>query len=93
MMCEWNNKDSCYFKIVNFDNKKPIIAFDYDDTLCQKFTSNIISGVKDSLLNLLKEYNVCVFTNQLGIEKAKTTHKEVQSRLDDFTKKSKYLNY
>ena len=87
MMCEWNNKDSCYFKIVNFDNKKPVISFDYDDTLCQKFTSNIISGVENSLLNLLKEYNICVFTNQLGIDKAKTTHKEVQSRLDDFTKK------
>ena len=80
----WNVNDTCYYNIENFDSTKKIVSFDYDETLCEKFTSILLPNVEKKLMNLFKEYNVCIFTNQLGISKEKTTHHELQSRLQEF---------
>ena len=82
----WIIHETCYYKILNYDNDKPLITFDYDDTLCSKFTSNLLTNVEKVILQLCKQYNICIFTNQMGISKNKTTHNEIQERFDKFIK-------
>ena len=83
---DWSKIESCFYYIENFDKEKPMISFDYDDTLCKKFTSQMLDNVKSTILNLNKSYNICIFTNQMGISKGKTTHQEIRSRFETFIK-------
>lgn len=85
----WTTYSSCYYNIENYDCTKPMVSFDYDETLCEKFTSIMLPNVKEKLLDILKNYNVCIFTNQLGISKKKITQQELQSRLNEFKLKLK----
>jgi len=83
----WENIDTCWYKLDKLKNNNPFIIFDYDDTLCKKFTSELLENVKNSILELNKEYNICIFTNQMGISKKKTSHDEVRKLFNEFQKK------
>ena len=89
----WNNIETCYFKLSDFDNSKPFIGFDYDNTLSTKFTTNLLPNVENVLLNLGNKYNICIFTNQMGISKGKTSHKQVQQIMNDFENTILNLSY
>lgn len=82
----WIKNETCYYKY-NFDKNKPIIAFDYDDTIANRYTSNLLPNVEKTLLKYAENYNICLFTNQMGISKEKTSHEKVQKILNDFEKK------
>ena len=82
----WLQQDTCYYSLMENKKNAPYILFDYDDTLCEKFTSNLLDNVKHTLLQLEKTHNICVFTNQMGISKGKNTHQHLRELLDDFTK-------
>ncbi len=83
----WNNQDTCYFKLDLYEKNNSLIAFDYDATLSEKFTANILPDVEKTLLSLGKTHNICIFTNQMGISKGKTSHEQVQKIMNDFEKK------
>ena len=82
----WLQLDTCYYSLMENKKNAPYILFDYDDTLCEKFTSNLLDNVKQTLLQLEKTHNICIFTNQMGISKGKNTHQHLRKLLDDFTK-------
>ena len=82
----WLQQDTCYYSLMENKENAPYILFDYDDTLCEKFTSNLLDNVKHTLLQLEKTHNICIFTNQMGISKGKNTHQHLRKLLDDFTK-------
>lgn len=82
----WLQQDTCYYSLMENKTNAPYILFDYDDTLCEKFTSNLLDNVKHTLLQLEKTHNICIFTNQMGISKGKNTHQHLRELLDDFTK-------
>ena len=82
----WLKQDTCYYSLMENKKNAPYILFDYDDTLCEKFTSNLLDNVKHTLLQLEKNHNICVFTNQMGISKGKNTHQHLRELLNDFTK-------
>ena len=84
MWLEINN--SCWYTI-NTNPNKSYVLFDYDDTLANRATSNIKPNVEKKLKELSKDNNICIFTNQKGISKGKTTHKEVQKLLEEFCDK------
>ena len=84
---DWSNQGTCFYLLDEVNNKKPFIGFDYDDTLCEKYTSNILDNVEYKLKELIKNFNICIFTNQMGISKERTTHEKVRNILMDFKKK------
>ena len=81
----FTNKYTCYYSVTNIKHKQSI-AFDFDNTLVKLRTSILLPNVKDTLINLHKEYNIIIFSNQMGISKKKTTHHEIQSIFKDFLK-------
>ena len=83
----WSNFKTCWFKIDKKKENLPFILFDYDDTLSIKYTTDILPNVKETLLELDKKYNICIFTNQMGISKGKTSHEKVQNILSNFQSK------
>lgn len=83
----WSNFKTCWFKIDKKKENLPFILFDYDDTLSIKYTTDILPNVKEILLELDKKYNICIFTNQMGISKGKTSHEKVQNILSNFQSK------
>ena len=83
----WTNYNTCFYCLDEVSNQKSFISFDYDDTLCEKYTSNILDNVKNKLEELNKNYNICIFTNQMGISKERTTHEKVRDIMVDFKKK------
>lgn len=84
---DWSNQGTCFYQLDEISNKKTFISFDYDDTLCEKYTSNILDNVENKLKELNKQFNICIFTNQMGISKGKTTHEKVRQILMDFKTK------
>ena len=67
-----------------------MISFDYDETLCEKFTSIMLPNVQEKLLDLLKDYNICVFTKSIEyFKKRQLFYEEVQGRLNEFKLKLK----
>ena len=87
----WLNKHTCYY-LINKDtiDDNEFIAFDFDDTLVDLKTKNILDNVLNTLTQLYNiGYRLVIFSNQMGITKNKTTHKEIQ---DIFMKFIKQLN-
>ena len=81
----WLQQDTCYYSLMENKKNAPYILFDYDDTLCEKFTSNLLDNVKHTLIQLEKTHNICIFTNQMGISKGKNTHQHLRELLKEFT--------
>jgi len=86
---KFQKKDTCYYHYVHNTNKK-IMSFDLDSTLITtksgaKFPKDFkdwiyeYDNVKEKLIDLSKEFNLIIFTNQKGLDD--------QSKLDDFNKK------
>ena len=87
----WLNKHTCYY-LINKDtiDDNEFIAFDFDDTLVDLKTKNILDNVLNTLTQLYNTgYRLVIFSNQMGITKNKTTHKQIQ---DIFMKFIKQLN-
>jgi len=86
-MSSWSNTDTCWYKYETIT--KPIALFDFDNTLVElrsskpKYGDVIISKLKE----LSKTYDMCVFSNQMGIEKGKATHSVIQGYMTNFQKK------
>ena len=79
-----------YFKYpnVNFKNKK-IAGFDMDFTLIKPKSGKLFPvdyndwkwlypNIKDKLIEISKDFQLVVFSNQMGISKGKTTEKEIK---------------
>ncbi|MBE18137.1 MAG: DNA 3'-phosphatase [Nitrospinae bacterium] len=88
---DWLNKQTCYY-FIDKDTKdtNEFIAFDFDDTLVDLKTKNILDNVLNTLTQLYNTgYRLVIFSNQMGISKKKTTHKEIR---DIFMKFRKHIN-
>ena len=86
----WSNTGTCYHNMSGIFNRKymTLITFDFDDTLVDLKTKQILPGVKETLVKWYNE-NECqpvIFSNQMGISKNKTTHEEVRKHFEDFMK-------
>jgi len=83
----WKNIDTCFYKL-HKPISKYILAFDFDDTLVKRNTDvpleNVITFITNSIKN---NYNIVIFSNQKGITKQKTTHTDVQNKMNNFEKK------
>ena len=91
---DWLNKQTCYYFIdcdtKDTNNTNEFIAFDFDDTLVDLKTKNILDNVLNTLTKLYNTgYRLVIFSNQMGISKKKTTHKEIR---DIFMKFRKHIN-
>ena len=81
----WNNFDSCYYKLHISKKCNKICAFDFDDTLVKMFTSDPLPNLIDIINTILLTNNVVVFSNQKGITTGKNTHERVQFLMDTFS--------
>ena len=82
IMAFFKNVDTCYYKLAPKNiSQTDIIGFDFDDTLMERGTDNLIDGAKEYLLKVHKNHHIVIFSNQKGITKNKTTHEEVQKRM------------
>ena len=81
----WNNTGSCWYTLGEFNNKTSVL-FDYDDTLCARFTSSPKENVVSILQKLSLTRNIVIFTNQKGISTGKTSHSEIRDLIDNFQK-------
>ena len=79
----WESNETCYFSI-NDHLHKTSIAFDFDDTLVYRFTSNPMENVSSVLKDLGSKFNIVIFTNQKGISSGKSTHDSVRNLIDKF---------
>jgi len=88
---DWLNKQTCnYFIDCDTKDTNEFIAFDFDDTLVDLKTKNILDNVLNILTQLYNTgYRLVIFSNQMGISKKKTTHKEIR---DIFMKFRKHIN-
>jgi len=82
----WNESNTCYYNDVTLNTDKSVISFDYDGTLVDFKTKEILDNVIETLQKLYEIYDIIIFSNQMGISKKKTTHKEVQEYFDSFIK-------
>jgi DNA 3'-phosphatase len=83
----WSCRDTCHYKLAAASTFKPgklFFGFDYDDTLAYRSTDNVMAGVASTLQTLAKTHSIVVFSNQMGVEKNKTTNKAVQKLFDSF---------
>lgn len=85
----WLYEKTCFYCLKhNLKNKyKPYLLFDYDGTLADLFTSNPKPNVIQKLIECSKNFNICIFSNQMGISKEKTSNENVQKIFDDFINK------
>ncbi len=81
---DWTNINSCYYKI-NYNGKKNICCFDFDDTLVKLRTNKPLPNVINILSKLLVNNDIVVFSNQKGVSQRKTTNSEVQNLMDTFS--------
>jgi bifunctional polynucleotide phosphatase/kinase len=82
---EWkeNDEKSCFYSISeNYDEDKRTYGYDLDCTLFSKGGIDPLYILSEGKL----KGNVVIFTNQHGIEKGKTTHKEVRKRAKELLK-------
>jgi bifunctional polynucleotide phosphatase/kinase len=82
----WSHKETCVYKLSEIKDK-PCIGFDFDNTLVQLRTSDILPNVKERLTRYYADYNIIIFSNQKGIQKGKQTHEVLQGIFDLFVKK------
>tara|TARA_B110001469_G_scaffold127557_1_gene148978 strand:- start:2921 stop:4012 length:1092 start_codon:yes stop_codon:yes gene_type:complete len=84
----WKCVDSCYYLYLDtqFDKNKSTISFDFDGTLMDFKTDEIMDITIQKVKQLSNIFNIVVFSNQMGIDRNKTTHNIVQSRFDMFLK-------
>jgi len=90
----WKQKDSCYFKCdSNFEFKKGIAAFDFDDTLFTSLHGNkfpldendlklLDTKMLENISKLKDKYCIVIISNQGGISKGKITLESAQKKLD-----------
>ena len=81
----------CYYIGYDFLGKRPIVSFDFDDTLVYNDIwtkgdngGKIMPNVKDKLNELYFNFDIVIFTNQNGIMKGKITHEQLQLKIDKF---------
>ena len=85
-----------YPKIINLDNKK-IAGFDMDYTLIKPKSGKrfpidhndwewLYPNIKDKLIELSEEYQIVIFSNQMGISKGKTTEDEIRKKCKNIQK-------
>lgn len=84
-------------KSLDVNLKKKIAGFDLDFTLIKpksgkKFPINkddwmwLYPKIKDKLINISKEYQIVIFSNQLGISKNKTSRIDIEEKCDKIQK-------
>tara|TARA_X000000950_G_C13855752_1_gene636465 strand:- start:533 stop:1636 length:1104 start_codon:yes stop_codon:yes gene_type:complete len=78
----WKKYQTIYYKLYNVT--KPIILFDFDETLVYLRTSNPKPLVINKLREMSSKYDFIVISNQMGIQKKKTTNEKIQTLMDDF---------
>lgn len=78
----WNSHETCHYIYSNdtFSTYLPIIGFDFDGTLIDFKTDKINDNIIIMLNKFVNQYNIVVFSNQLGINRNKTTHEVVRAR-------------
>lgn len=85
---EWNlnNSKSCYtnYKITNINTNNKYISFDFDNTLVDYKTKHILPNVVETFSKLHTQYNIIIFSNQLGVSKHKVTNKDIQNTFNNF---------
>ena len=64
--------------------KRPVVGFDFDDTLVDLKTRAILPNVIEKLKALYEKYDIVVFSNQLGVKRGKVTNEEVQNMFEIF---------
>ena len=79
----WCNKDTCFYKLTESEDK-PFIGFDFDDTLVKLRTDQVLPQVKQTLTKLSLDYNLVIFSNQMGVSKKKCTHEFVRNNFESF---------
>jgi bifunctional polynucleotide phosphatase/kinase len=79
----WLNEETCVYKLSGI-KEKPCIGFDFDNTLVQLRTSDILPNVKEILTKYSSDYNIIIFSNQKGIQKGKVTNESLQEIFDRF---------
>lgn len=78
----WKNYETIYYKLYHVT--KPVILFDFDETLVDLRTSNPKPFVIDWLRKMSSKYDFIVISNQMGVEKKKTTNEKIQTLMDEF---------
>ena len=79
----WSSEDTCFYKLAGA-LKPEHIGFDYDDTLATRSTDTVMPGVISTIKALSQTHSIVVYSNQMGVEKNKTTHAAVQALFDSF---------
>ena len=64
--------------------KRPVVGFDFDDTLVDLKTREILPNVIEKLKTLYETRDIVIFSNQLGVKRGKVTNKEIQNVFDTF---------
>ena len=70
----WKKHQTIYYKLYHLT--KPVILFDFDETLVDLRKSNPKPFVIDKLREMSSKYDFIVISNQMGVEKKKTTNKK-----------------
>ena len=78
----WKKHQTIYYKSYNIT--KPVILFDFDETLVHLRTSNPKPFVIDWFRKISSKYDFIVISNQMGVEKKKTTNEKIQTLMDEF---------
>lgn len=89
MKHDWVCINNCYYTKYDDNISRDTISFDLDDTILKRDSNEIMDCVYETLLHLHKQYDIVIFTNQMGISKNKSTHKLFQDRCNTFLN---YLN-
>ena len=78
----WKQHKTIYYKLYHVT--KPVILFDFDETLVDLRTSNPKPFVIDWFRKMSSKYDFIVISNQMGVEKKKTTNEKIQTLMDEF---------
>ena len=71
--------------------KRPVVGFDFDDTLVDLKTREILPNVIEKLKTLYETCDIVIFSNQLGVKRGKVTNKGIQNVFDTFIGAVKFL--
>jgi DNA 3'-phosphatase len=83
-----SNSGTCFYTNGIIHNqvskKRPVVGFDFDDTLVDLKTRAILPNVIEKLKALYETYDIVIFSNQLGVKRGKVTNEEVQNVFETF---------
>jgi len=80
----WSHTESETCHYVYRGSGRDIVAFDFDDTLIDRKTRDILPNVKEVLQELHQRHDIVIFSNQLGVARKKVTNEEIQTIFKNF---------